>query len=103
MTAATYKTEECAELFGVSTWTLYESVRRGDCPIEPIRVGRRLVWAKAKVDAVLGLEPLDESAATPGASHGHDEGPVTTTGPIAIPSSTPASATAPRPSGRRCA
>lgn len=55
MNAATYKAEEVADLLGVSTWGLYESVRRGDCPLDPIRVGRRLVWAKAKVDALLGI------------------------------------------------
>ena len=55
MNPATCTTEEFAELLGVSTWALYESVRRGDPPIEPIRVGRRLVWSRAKVDALLGV------------------------------------------------
>ncbi|MST31626.1 helix-turn-helix domain-containing protein [Acidimicrobiaceae bacterium USS-CC1] len=42
-----------AELLGVSTWAVYESVRRGEPPIPPIRVGRRLVWPKAAVDRLL--------------------------------------------------
>lgn len=55
MTAATMTAEELAELLGVSTWAVYEAVRRGDCPVAPIRVGRRLLWPRASVDALLGL------------------------------------------------
>ncbi len=94
MTPATYTAEQFFGLLGVSTWAGYESVRRGDCPIEPIRVGRRLVWAKAKVDGVLGIESLGESAANPGAVNPtQSEGPAATAGPVATSSSTPASAT----------
>lgn len=56
MSAVTYCTAEVAQLLGVSEWSLYQSVRRGDPPITPIRVGRRLVWPKAAVDRLLGLE-----------------------------------------------
>ena len=56
--AETVTAEQFAERLGVSTWALYESVRRGDCPIPPIRVGRRLVWSRARVDSLLaGVEP----------------------------------------------
>jgi predicted DNA-binding transcriptional regulator AlpA len=54
-TSATYTAEELAGRLGVSSWAVYESVRRGDCPVEPIRVGRRLVWPRAVVDRLLGL------------------------------------------------
>lgn len=53
---ATYTAEEFAALLGVSLWSLYESVRRGDPPIPPIRVGRRLVWPRSAVNTLLGLE-----------------------------------------------
>lgn len=56
MTAATYTTHEAASLLGVSEWSLYESVRRGAPPLPPIRVGRRIVWPKAAVDRLLGVE-----------------------------------------------
>ena len=56
MTAAVYTADEVAGLLGVSPWAVYESVRRGDCPVAPIRVGRRLVWPRAAVDRLLGLE-----------------------------------------------
>jgi predicted DNA-binding transcriptional regulator AlpA len=52
---ATYQAKELAERLGVSTWAIYESVRQGTCPVEPIRVGKRLVWPRAKVNALLGL------------------------------------------------
>ena len=57
MSSATLRAAEFAELLGVSEWSLYESVRRGDCPVAPIRVGRRLVWSRAAVQKLLGLEP----------------------------------------------
>lgn len=53
-TPRTLRAEELADLLGVSAWAIYEAVRRGDCPVEPIRVGRRVVFARAAVDALLG-------------------------------------------------
>ena len=55
MSPATYRASELAQLLGVSEWAIYESVRKGDCAFEPIRVGRRLVWPRAIVDRALGL------------------------------------------------
>jgi excisionase family DNA binding protein len=51
---ATYNASELASKLGVSLDTLYEAVRAGECPLEPIRVGRRILWAKARVDELLG-------------------------------------------------
>ena len=56
MAPATYRAEQVAQHLGVSIWAVYESVRRGDCPVSPIKIGRRLVWSKAAVDRLLGLE-----------------------------------------------
>jgi excisionase family DNA binding protein len=53
--SATVNASELAEILGVSTWTIYESVRRGDCPIPPIRVGRRLLWSRSRVEELLGI------------------------------------------------
>lgn len=57
MTRATYGAEEVAELLGVAPWTLYAQVRQASLPPElaPLRVGRRLLWPRSKVDAALGL------------------------------------------------
>jgi hypothetical protein len=44
-----------AAVLGVSAWNLYEATKRGDCPVAPIRCGRRLLWPKARVAAALGL------------------------------------------------
>jgi predicted DNA-binding transcriptional regulator AlpA len=57
MRTATYSAEQFADLLGVSPWSIYQSVKSGTCPIDPIRVGqRRLVWSKAAVDRLLGLD-----------------------------------------------
>lgn len=56
MMSATVNASEFAQILGVSTWTVYESVRRGDCPIPPIRVGRRLLWPRTRVEELLGIE-----------------------------------------------
>ena len=58
MTRATLTAEELADLCGVSAWSIYQAVRRGDCPVAPVRVGRRIVFAKAAAEAVLG--PISE-------------------------------------------
>ena len=55
---ATMTAAEVAEALGVSEWSLYRSVREGTCPIEPIRVGRRMVWSSAKVMVLLGMDPV---------------------------------------------
>lgn len=57
-----------AELLGCSYWHLLELVKRGDAPVEPLRLGRRLVWPTARVLEVLGLD--------------RDRGPVMTPGPV---------------------
>lgn len=60
MTRATLTAQEVAEALGVSTWAVYQTVKAGTCPVEPIRVGRRLVWSRARVAAILGVESVDQ-------------------------------------------
>ena len=50
---ATYTAEELAAMLGVSTWSIYNAVKNGDCPVQPVRVGRRMVWPRSKVDRLL--------------------------------------------------
>ena len=52
---ATYTAKEVAQLLGVSEWSLYQAVRNGTIPFQPIKIGRRLVWPKAVIDRSLGL------------------------------------------------
>lgn len=61
MSAATYRASELAERLGVSEWAIYEAVRKGESPVPPIRVGRRIVFSRALVDRLLGLDG-EESA-----------------------------------------
>jgi predicted DNA-binding transcriptional regulator AlpA len=63
MTHATITASALAELLQVSEWSIYQSVRRGDCPVPPIKVGRRLVWSRVAVDRLLGLDPPEPPAA----------------------------------------
>ena len=52
--------QEVAGYWGISVEGLYESLRRGDCPVRPFRrrVGRReyLRWLRSEVLAVLERE-----------------------------------------------
>jgi predicted DNA-binding transcriptional regulator AlpA len=64
MTVATVTAKELARILGVSEWAIYESIRRDACPVPAIRVGRRLVFSRAKVDALLGIIQADPSTGT---------------------------------------
>lgn len=44
-----------AELFGCSYWSLLEQVKRGDCPVMPLRLGKRYRWPTALVLEAVGL------------------------------------------------
>jgi len=48
--------KQLAESLGVSTWAVYKSVKRRDCPVPPTRVGRRVVFARVPADQLLGVE-----------------------------------------------
>jgi len=50
----TYTAQQLAERLGVSAWAIYESVKADQCPVPPIRVGRRIVFSAAAVDRLLG-------------------------------------------------
>jgi len=54
VSAHTITAQELAGRLGVSPWAIYQSVKSGTCPVPPIRVGRRLVFASAAVDRLLG-------------------------------------------------
>lgn len=44
-----------AELLGCSRWTVYDLARRGELPVAPLKMGRRLRWPTLKVLDALGL------------------------------------------------
>jgi predicted DNA-binding transcriptional regulator AlpA len=56
----TLTAQQLADALGVSPWSIYEAVKRGDCPVRPIRVGRRLVFPRPAVEALLG--PIEVEA-----------------------------------------
>lgn len=53
---AVYTADELAVKLGISLWLIYSRVRAGDFPIPPLKVGRRLLWPRAVVDRMLGLD-----------------------------------------------
>ena len=48
-------TGDVAGALGLSIWGLYDMARRGEAPIEPLRLGRRLRWRTADLLALLGV------------------------------------------------
>lgn len=54
---AVLRAEDVARLFDLSPWAVYQAARRGDTPLGAlaIRVGRRLLWPRARVEELLGL------------------------------------------------
>ena len=53
----TYTVPEVAELLGISRSSAYECVRRGEIPA--LTLGRRVVIAKAAIDAPIGIARND--------------------------------------------
>jgi excisionase family DNA binding protein len=56
----TVSVEEAGRILGVSRGVAYEAVRRGQIPA--IRIGRRLLVPRHKLEALLGLENGDGPA-----------------------------------------
>lgn len=65
---ATLTASEVAELVGVSEWSIYASVRNGDCPFPHVKVGRRILFIKGAIlrlleipnNGFVSLEPLTD-------------------------------------------
>ena len=51
---------QVAELWGCSYWSVLEQVRAGTCPVEPLRLGRKLRWPTALVLLSVGIHPTSE-------------------------------------------
>lgn len=47
---------QAADIFGVSYWLLLELAKRGEAPVEPLRLGRKLRWSTIAVLAAVGIE-----------------------------------------------
>jgi predicted DNA-binding transcriptional regulator AlpA len=64
MAAATYTAEEVADIAGVSTFTIYEAVKRQEAPIGTmaIRIGRRrLVWPRRGIERLFEIDADEEA------------------------------------------
>jgi excisionase family DNA binding protein len=49
--------EQLANVLGVGRSKIYEMIRTNDLPVAPIRIGRRVVFSRAKVEEFLGRDP----------------------------------------------
>jgi excisionase family DNA binding protein len=52
--SAVLSVPEVAQLLSSNPWTVYEAVKAGTFPIPPIRVGRKILFARSRVDELLG-------------------------------------------------
>lgn len=59
----TLNTAEAAEVYGCSVDHLWALVRSGNAPVEPLHLGRKLVWPTAVVLRSLGLDPAAHTKA----------------------------------------
>ena len=50
---------EAARRLGVSAWAAYRSIQRGDFPLPVIRVGKRVLVARAALDELLSARAGD--------------------------------------------
>ncbi len=55
----TLTAEEAGAFWSLSAWSVYEATKRGDVPVEPIRIGRSLRWATAAVLRSIGIDPVE--------------------------------------------
>ena len=62
----TLTTEQAAPFLGVSRDHLYALHRKGEAPIEPLQLGRKLMWPTMPLLRLLGIEPADVLAAERG-------------------------------------
>ncbi len=46
---------EIAALLDSNPWTIYEAVKAGTFAVPPIRVGRKILFARSRVDELLGM------------------------------------------------
>jgi excisionase family DNA binding protein len=58
MAPAVYTAEQAADLLGLSSWAVYEAVRKQEAPVGTmaIRCGRRVIFPRAALNRLLGIE-----------------------------------------------
>ncbi len=72
----TLTAEQVAEMWGCSTWAVYAMAKAGECPVTPLKLGRKLVWPTLGVLRSVGLV-------------GNGEGPAAVAGPSVIAAPSP--------------
>ncbi len=54
---ATLTVEQLAQVLGVGRSKIYEMIQTNELPVAPIRLGRRILFSRAKVEEFLGRDP----------------------------------------------
>jgi excisionase family DNA binding protein len=54
---ATLTVEQLAQVLGVGRSKIYEMIQTNELPVAPIRLGRRIVFSRTKVNEFLGRDP----------------------------------------------
>ena len=65
---------QAAEILGCSYWTLLELRKRGECPVEPLKLGRVLRWPTLKVLETVGVTAEDGELLMLAASESEESG-----------------------------
>lgn len=53
----TLDVDAVAEIWGCSTWAVYEMERKGASPVKALRLGRKMRWPTLLVLRSVGVEP----------------------------------------------
>lgn len=61
----TLDAQQVAGILGCSVWCLYETVKRGECPVAPLHLGRKLRWPTAAVLHAVGLPAVQPADGMP--------------------------------------
>lgn len=56
---ATLDAAEVAAVWGISTWKVYDLVKKDELPVAPLTFGRTLRWPAVAVAASVGIEVTD--------------------------------------------
>jgi len=54
---ATLTVEQLAHVLGVGRSKIYDMIHTNELPVAPVRLGRRIVFSRAKVEEFLGRDP----------------------------------------------
>ncbi len=61
----TMRADQVAALWGCSAWSVYAMRKAGTLPVEPLSLGRNLVWPTVQVLSSIGIDAVTLFSSTP--------------------------------------